>query len=54
MKDSKQNFNKSSYILELEEKRLLHQTEMTFKILVTMVHDITGIDKKSISFTSRC
>lgn len=37
MKDAKQNFNKSSWILELEETHLLHQTEITFKILVTIV-----------------
>lgn len=43
MKDTKQNFNKSGCILELEETHLLHQTEMTFKILVIIVHYITGI-----------
>lgn len=56
MKDAKQNFNKSSCILELEETHLLHQTEMAFKILVTIVPYITDIYeyKQSISFTSRC
>lgn len=46
MKDAKQNFNKSSCILELEETHLLHQTEMTLKILVTIVPYITDIYKK--------
>lgn len=56
MKDAKQNFNKSSCILDLEETHLLHQTEMTFKVLVArpIVPYITDIYKKSISFTSRC
>lgn len=42
MKDAKQNFNKSSCILELEETHLLHQTEMTFKILVAIVINMSS------------
>lgn len=53
MKGAKQNFNKSSCIQELEETHLLHQTEITFNILVTIVPYITDIYNKSISFTSR-
>lgn len=54
MKAAKQNCNKSSCILELEETHLLHQTEMIFKMLVTIVPNITDRYTKSISITSHC